>query len=342
VTADSTELTKRVPHAIPQRIISPIDAPDMHKAQAAAEYASDIYKYHREIEQRGLANPEYMDGQPDINERMRAILIDWLIEVHYKFKLLPQTMYLCVTTLDRFLERKEVSRKRLQLVGCTAMLVASKYEEIYAPELQDFVYISDKAFTRKDMLEMEGVMLNTLGFSLTVPISHVFATRYLKIVNMTQPQDVSDKTKHMVCYLLERVLQEYEFIRYTPSLVAASALLLAMRSLRQDAQEAPDAAKDEDDAMMSEDEEEEEGTGPVDMSPVPTTRSRTSGRDARNAAAMWVNATTKYMNYTEASVSECMTHMKELILAGESKSLKAVKKKYESDKFLRVSRVPLA
>lgn len=330
-------IPKRVPTVI-HRTISAIDAPDMHKAQAAAEYASDIYAYHRSLEARCLASPTYMSTQSDINERMRAILIDWLIEVHYKFKLLPQTMYLCVATLDRFLERKEVSRKRLQLVGCTAMLVASKYEEIYAPELQDFVYISDKAFSRKDMLEMEGVMLNVLGFSLTVPISHIFATRFLKIVNMTQPQDVTDKTKHMVCYLLERVLQEYDFIQYTPSLVAASALLLAMRSLRQ--------LGDDDsniyDASMSEDEEEEEdnGTGPVDMSPVPTTGPRRSVR-AMSEVAMWVKATTKHLSYNEESVSECMTHMKELIIAGDAKSLKAVKKKYENDKFLGVSRVPL-
>jgi cyclin B len=78
------------------------------------------------------------------------------------------------------------------------MLVAIKYEEIYAPELQDFVYISDKAFSRKDLLEMEGVLLNVLGFLLTVPISHIFDTCFLKIVNMTQPQDVSEKTNHML------------------------------------------------------------------------------------------------------------------------------------------------
>lgn len=84
-----------------------------------------------------------MDLQGDVNEKMRAILIDWLVEVHLKFKLVPETLYLTVNLIDRYLEKVEVMRDKLQLVGVTAMLIASKYEEIYAPEVQDFVYITD-------------------------------------------------------------------------------------------------------------------------------------------------------------------------------------------------------
>ena len=104
-----------------------------------------------------------MESQTDINQRMRAILIDWLVEVHLKFKLMPETLYLSVNILDRFLEKKIVTRQKLQLVGCTAMLLASKYEEIYAPEIRDFVYISDRAFTRDELLRMESVVLNVCG-----------------------------------------------------------------------------------------------------------------------------------------------------------------------------------
>lgn len=93
--------------------------------------------------------------QTDINEKMRAILVDWLIEVHYKFKLLPETLFLTVNLIDRFLERNDVVRTKLQLVGVGAMLIASKYEEIYAPEVRDFVYITDKAYTKEEILIME-------------------------------------------------------------------------------------------------------------------------------------------------------------------------------------------
>jgi hypothetical protein len=82
---------------------------------------------------------------------------------------MPETLYLTVNLIDRFLEAKQVTRKHLQLVGVTAMLVASKYEEIWAPEVRDFVYISDRAYTRDQILNMEKIMLNTLRFNLTVP-----------------------------------------------------------------------------------------------------------------------------------------------------------------------------
>ena len=108
----------------------------------------------------------YMSSQTDINDKMRAILIDWLVEVHLKFKLMPETLYLTVNLIDRFLAIKPVTRKNLQLVGVTAMLIASKYEEIWAPEVRDFVYISDKAYTREQILGMEKLMLNTLGFKV--------------------------------------------------------------------------------------------------------------------------------------------------------------------------------
>lgn len=83
---------------------------------------------------------------------MRAILIDWLIEVHLKFKLLPESLFLTVNLIDRFLEKVMVPRTQLQLVGVTAMLIASKYEEIYAPTAKEFAYITDRAVSKRDIL----------------------------------------------------------------------------------------------------------------------------------------------------------------------------------------------
>jgi cyclin B len=79
---------------------------------------------------------------------MRAILVDWIIEVHLKFKLLPETLFITVSLIDRYLEKVQIKRNNLQLVGVTAMLIATKYEEIYAPEVRDFVYITDNAYTK--------------------------------------------------------------------------------------------------------------------------------------------------------------------------------------------------
>ena len=125
-----------------------------------------------------------MSKQIDINAKMRAILIDWLVEVHLKFKLMPETLYLTVNLIDRFLEKEQIMRNKLQLVGVTAMFMASKYEEIYAPECRDFVYISDKAYTRDEILRFEGVMLGKLNFQLTAPNAFVFVTRFAKVAGI--------------------------------------------------------------------------------------------------------------------------------------------------------------
>ncbi|PIA53862.1 hypothetical protein AQUCO_00900447v1 [Aquilegia coerulea] len=153
----------------PKETVVDIDAADAENELAAVEYVEDLYKYYKLAEvnvcmillyvwslccnlfnyleaykiSRGLQNTsrvhDYMDSQPDINIKMRAILVDWLIEVHHKFELTPETLYLTIYIVDRYLSVKAVLRKELQLVGISAMLIASKYEEIWAPEVSNIV-----------------------------------------------------------------------------------------------------------------------------------------------------------------------------------------------------------
>lgn len=110
---------------------------------------------------------------------MRSILIDWLVDVHLKFKLLPETLFLSVSLIDRYLERKSSTKSKLQLVGVTCMMIACKYEEIYAPEVRDFVYITDKAYSKDEILTMEKDILNVLEFDVNVPTSWRFLERYI-------------------------------------------------------------------------------------------------------------------------------------------------------------------
>jgi hypothetical protein len=184
---------------------------------------------HSNLQIAKTAKFGYMAHQTDINEKMRAILIDWLVEVHLKFKLLPETMYLTVNLIDRFLERKIVVRQKLQLVGVTAMLLASKYEEIYAPEIRDFVYITDKAYTKEQILMMEATMLNALDFKVTVPTPYVFLNRFLKVAGES---DAAAKLSLMATYFVERCMQEYKMLHYAPSKIAAAGVNMAMRTLR--------------------------------------------------------------------------------------------------------------
>jgi cyclin B len=128
-----------------------IDERDADDPLCATSYVQDMYHHFRSKEASTSVRPVFMENQPHINERMRSILVDWLVEVHLKFKLVPETLYLTVNLIDRYLERCEVSRPKLQLVGVTSLLIASKYEEIYPPELRDLVYICDRAYTRSEV-----------------------------------------------------------------------------------------------------------------------------------------------------------------------------------------------
>ena len=107
-----------------------------------------------------------MDYQRDINSSMRAMLCDWLVEVHRKLDMLPETLFLSINLTDRYLSTTEIRRSKLQLVGVTAMVIASKYEEIYPPVVNDFVYFTDNAYTRDEILMMEKSILETLHFGV--------------------------------------------------------------------------------------------------------------------------------------------------------------------------------
>jgi hypothetical protein len=128
-----------------------IDERDTNDPLCASEYVAGMYQYFRTKEQTTSVRPLYMERQPHINEKMRSILTDWLVEVHLKFKLVPETLYLTINLIDRFLEKYEVPRPKLQLVGVTSLLIASKYEEIYPPEIRDLVYICDRAYTKHEV-----------------------------------------------------------------------------------------------------------------------------------------------------------------------------------------------
>ncbi|KAK4784530.1 hypothetical protein SAY86_018898 [Trapa natans] len=205
--------------------IMDIDGRDKKNPLAVIDYVEDIYAYYRKMENCSCVSPDYMSRQLDINEKMRAILIDWLIEVHDKFDLMPETLFLTVNIIDRFLAIQSVVRKKLQLVGLVAMLLACKYEEVSVPVVGDLILISDKAYTRGEVLEMESLMLNSLQFNMSLPTPYVFMRRFLKAAESDK------KLEWLAYYMMELALVEYEMLKYPPSLLAAAAIFTAQCSL---------------------------------------------------------------------------------------------------------------
>ncbi|VFR02527.1 unnamed protein product [Cuscuta campestris] len=208
-----------------ESLLLDIDSGDAKNPLAVVEYIEDLYAYYRKMENCSCVSPDYMSKQFDINEKMRAILIDWLIEVHHKFELREETLFLTINIIDRFLEKQSVVRKRLQLVGLVAMLLACKYEEVSVPVVDDFVFISAKAYTKKEVLDMESCMLNTLQFNMSLPTPYVFLRRFLKATQ-------SDKKLELLAlFLIELCLVEYEMTKYSPSSLAAAAVYTAQCTL---------------------------------------------------------------------------------------------------------------
>lgn len=189
--------------------------------QTVSEYASDIYSLLFSGEEAYVPRSNYMESQVEINSKMRAILVDWLIEVHMKFRLRPETLFLTVNIMDRYLADVSVSRRRLQLVGVVSMLIAAKFEEIQPPEIGDYVYITDQAYTKDEILALECAMLSALSFEIVVPTPAHFIERLQRANRCDGPHSELAK------YLVELALPEFRMIRYAPSHLAASALMLS-------------------------------------------------------------------------------------------------------------------
>jgi len=195
----------------------------------ANEYTQDIYLHLRERERNYKFNWSYMTQQPDITHNMRSILIDWLVEVAVEYKLLPETLHFTISYIDRFMSVMSVHKSKLQLVGITAMFVASKYEEVYFPAIHKFIYITDDSYTKKDILIMEKLMLDVLEFDLSLPNSHLFVNQFCNMFHLDQ------RSSALATYLNElAVLDGENFLHFSPSILAAGSVALARQTLREE------------------------------------------------------------------------------------------------------------
>merc|ERR1719509_45023 len=171
-----------------------------------------------------------MSKQTEVTHSMRSILIDWLIEVATEYKLQPETFHLTISYVDRFMSVMSVQRSKLQLVGVTSMLIAAKVEEVYPPNISDLIYISDDSFSKKQILRMEMVLLKVLAFNLSIPTSHVFVNKYCHMFRLHQ------RCITFATYINELSLLDGEtFLRFSPSILAASSVALARHTLGDEA-----------------------------------------------------------------------------------------------------------
>uniref|UniRef100_A0A6P4ATX8 B-like cyclin n=1 Tax=Ziziphus jujuba TaxID=326968 RepID=A0A6P4ATX8_ZIZJJ len=272
--------------------------------QICGPYVSDVYAYLHQLEvdpnRRPL--PDYIEKvQKDITPNMRGILVDWLGHFAEEYELLSDTLYLSISYVDRFLSLNALSRKKLQLLGVSSMLIAWKYEEISPPHVEDFCNITDntytkkevfteKKYTKKEVVKMEADLLNSFKFELGNPTVKTFLRRFTRLAQENH-KSPNLQLEFLGSYLAELSLLDYNCIKFLPSLVAASVIFLAR--------------------FMT-----------------------------RPKIHPWTSLLQQYSRYRPADLRECILIIHDLHLSRRGGSLQAVREKYKQHKFKCVATMP--
>jgi len=223
VSAPSSPVVRSPVRVLPPPGVVDFDSETLGDPQQHAEYALETFHYYRQREAT-FRVPSYMGAQQEVTQIMRAILVDWLVEVQESFELNHETLYTAVKMTDLYLSKKQVRKEDLQLVGATACLISCKVDERTPPMVDDFLYVCDDAYSRDQLMKMERKMLMVVGFDVGYPLTYRFLRRYGRVCKLTMP------VLTLARYILELSLMEYNFnVECSESEVAAGCLILALK-----------------------------------------------------------------------------------------------------------------
>ncbi|CAN6655693.1 G2/mitotic-specific cyclin-1 [Trichomonascus vanleenenianus] len=204
-----------------------LDAEDMDDPLMVSEYAPEIFEFLYKLQKKYMPDPNYMDNQKSLEWDYRNVLVDWLVEVHTKFRLLPETLFLAVNIIDRFMSIRVVSLQKVQLVGIAALFIAAKYEEVYTPSVRNYAYVTDGGYNEEEILNAERYVLQELNFELSYPNPMNFLRR------ISKADDYDLETRTIGKYLMEISLFDHRMMKYCPSDVAGAAMFLSRRILNR-------------------------------------------------------------------------------------------------------------
>ena len=202
------------------------DISNINNVQIPKDYINIIY-YNLLEEENIELKPKpiytYMKNQKEINDQMRSILVDWIIDVHHKFGFTDETLFMTVLIIDRYSSVEQITRIKYQCLGITALMIACKHEEINVPKVEDFIYITDNAYTKDEVFQMENDVLSKLNFSLLYP-SPIKFYEYLSLhFNFSKKYHMLGK------YLMESFLLDLNYIKYKPSIISCACTYIVMK-----------------------------------------------------------------------------------------------------------------
>lgn len=196
--------------------------------QHVPEFRPAIREYLRRREPQFRVDPDYLRGQADLTERMRSILVDWLVDVNLKFNLRPATLFLTVNLVDRFLARESINRHQVQLAGVAALMIVAKFEEIYPPLLKEYVGVCDNAYTREQILDMESRILLAVDFDLAQTPAYAF------LAQMQLDLGFDQRAFCFGQYVAESALFDPSLLKYSNHDIAAGAAFLVCKVFKKD------------------------------------------------------------------------------------------------------------
>lgn len=198
-----------------------LDEEDIDDPLMVSEYVNDIFPYLHELEYKTLPDSQYLFKQKHLKPKMRSILVDWLVEMHMRFRLLPETLFLAINIMDRFMSLEVVQIDKLQLLATSSLFIAAKYEEVFSPSVKNYSYFTEGSYSEDEILQAEKYILTTLDFELNYPNP----MNFLRRISKADDYDVQSRT--LGKYLLEITIIDHKFIGLLPSLCSAAAMYIA-------------------------------------------------------------------------------------------------------------------
>lgn len=200
-----------------------LDVDDWNDPLMASEYVEDIFDYLHTLESKALPDSEYLTWQPNLQPRMRSILVDWIIEIHLRFRLNPETLFLSINLMDRFLSIEQVDLQKLQLLAVSSLFIASKYEEVHSLSVRSCSAVTDGGCSEEEIIVAEKEIIRVLEFN----VAYANPMNFLRRISKADDYDIENRT--MGKYLLEITIADHRFIGMLPSLCSAAAMNLARK-----------------------------------------------------------------------------------------------------------------
>ncbi|CAO1636704.1 unnamed protein product [Parajaminaea phylloscopi] len=220
-TTSSASSSSRLP-SIPSIVMSAASC-EPRPVIFEEEYQEEVMAHMYELQSHTLPNLELMNAQPELRWFMRPYLVDFIVEIHQTFRLRPETLYLTMNIVDRYVSKRIVFKRHYQLVGSAALLIAAKYEDAKdrVPTVADLCSMCCQAYDESAFIQMEGHILQTLSWQLGCPTPEA----WLRQLCMQSAEDA--KTQSVARFLMEDTLFHRDFIGIAPSVLASASLMLA-------------------------------------------------------------------------------------------------------------------